>query len=167
MADKITVKVRGIDGVKKALAEYQGKSRKELVDKLKIGGLKVEASAKRDGNIPVQFGRLKASISTNWSGSGMPYGATGGEAKQNDGVGQPDGPKGFTVVVGTNVKYAHMQEFGSWGDAPKTGEGEYPSTKGRAHTPTKRPPEGFQYLSKAYHKHEDEIKRDVENSFKP
>jgi phage gpG-like protein len=167
MADNVTVKVRGVEGVKKAIAKYQGESRDELVDALKIGGLKVEASAKRDGNIPVQFGRLKASISTNWSGSGMQYGKAGGEAQHQDGVGRPDGPKGLTVVVGTNVKYAYIQEMGHWGDAPKPGSGDRPSTRGRDHTPRKRPQQGFQYLSKAYHKEEGGIKRNIEKSFKP
>jgi HK97 gp10 family phage protein len=55
----------------------------------------------------VDTGRLRASISTNWSG--------GGE-RGEDQVGDPGGERGgdvFKVVVGTNVKYAPFLEFGT------------------------------------------------------
>lgn len=65
-------------------------------------------------------GRLRASISTNWSGSGMTRGKVQGRAESGDGVGQP-GTKDdkFTVVVGTNVPYALPLETGSIKMAPR------------------------------------------------
>lgn len=59
-------------------------------------------------------GRLRASISTNWSGSSMSRGKVGGKALASDGVGMPKA-KGdrFTVVVGSNVEYAPLLEFGT------------------------------------------------------
>jgi phage gpG-like protein len=71
----------------------------------------------------VQTGRLRSSISTNWTGSGLNRGATDKVGKSSsivDGVGNPGGEKldysiggNFKVVVGTNVEYAPALEFGS------------------------------------------------------
>jgi HK97 gp10 family phage protein len=63
----------------------------------------------------VDTGRLRASISTNWSSSGLQRGLVGAKAKPEDGVGQP-GPKfsvPFRVVIGSNVAYAAYVEFGT------------------------------------------------------
>jgi len=66
--------------------------------------IKHQASA--PGEPPaVDTGRLRASISTNWSGSGMDKGRVDAQALPDDGIGEPKGDK-FTVVVGTNVDYA-------------------------------------------------------------
>jgi len=55
----------------------------------------------------VDTGRLRASISTNWSDSGMSRGRVGGQADSGEGVGSPEKMDGkFMVVIGTNVKYA-------------------------------------------------------------
>jgi hypothetical protein len=56
-------------------------------------------------------GRLRASITTNWTLSGMARTATSGKkGQEGDGVGQPSATKGkFTVVVGTNVEYACLK----------------------------------------------------------
>ena len=56
---------------------------------------------------PIDTGRLRASTSVNWSGSGLNVGKTQSPAKTEDGVGNP-GQKlfWFWVVVGTNVEYA-------------------------------------------------------------
>lgn len=82
---------------------------------------------------PVDSGRLRASISVNWTGSGMARGATDsyqggkrrkvtndfaaqleGVASADDGVGQPPPTSyRFAVVVGTNVRYAPFVEFGT------------------------------------------------------
>ena len=55
----------------------------------------------------VDTGRLRASISTNWSDSGLSRGRVGGQADSENGIGQPNQvQRKFTVVVGTNVLYA-------------------------------------------------------------
>ncbi len=65
----------------------------------------------------VDTGRLRGSISINWSGSGMPRGKVEPPATANDGVGQyqMESPSniGFFVTIGTNVKYAPYLEFGT------------------------------------------------------
>ena len=62
----------------------------------------------------VDTGRLRASISTNWSGSGINRGVVGKEAQLEDGIGNPGtSPTEFRVVVGTNVEYAPFLEFGT------------------------------------------------------
>lgn len=74
---------------------------------------------------PVDTGRLRSSVSVNWSDSGMERGEVKGEVKvgksgkepkpltSEDGVGQP--PKelyGFYATVGTNVEYApYVEDF--------------------------------------------------------
>lgn len=72
----------------------------------------IEADAKR--LVSVDFGRLKASISVNWSGSGMGRGKVGAQAEAGDGIGQPSAKAKdeLMVVVGTNTRYALHQEFG-------------------------------------------------------
>ena len=154
--DGVTAKVEGLEKAIANLKKYPLVKTQAVKDVLKETGFKIEASAKKDGNCPVDSGRLRASISTNWSGSSMNRGKTGSQAKSEDGVGRPGGKPGLTVVVGSNVKYAHIQEFSHWGDATKPGPGDYPSKKGRKHEPRKRPAEGFLYLTKAYHKNEPE-----------
>jgi len=69
---------------------------------------------------PVDTGRLRASISVNWTGSGLTYGKVEGKtmakagrkpSSASDGVGQP--PKeigGFYASVGTNVEYGEDVE---------------------------------------------------------
>jgi very-short-patch-repair endonuclease len=89
----------------------------------------------------VDTGRLRASISTNWSGSGKARGEVGAKAKLEDGVGPPPTNEEFTVYVGTNVEYACLKadssvltEYG-WkrislvkeGDKVLTQTGEYHS----------------------------------------
>ena len=58
----------------------------------------------------VDYGRLRASISSNWSQSGMEFGKVGSKAKTDDGISRPDKP--WTGVVGTNVEYAEDLELG-------------------------------------------------------
>ena len=59
---------------------------------------------------PIVTTRLRGSISSNWNGSGMARGKTGGAAKADDGIGQPE--KELTGVVGTNVEYGRRVEMG-------------------------------------------------------
>lgn len=79
---------------------------------------------------PSDTGRLRASISVNWAGSGIIRGRTDSFAAKapkgathdtqldvgslnNDGIGQPSPIGPFQVVVGTNVRYAPFVEFGT------------------------------------------------------
>ena len=64
---------------------------------------------------PVDTGRLRASISTNWNDSGLTHGAVESPAKPVDGVSQPKKESGEMAVVrvGTNVEYAIYQEMGT------------------------------------------------------
>jgi len=59
----------------------------------------------------VDTGRLRASVSSNWHGSGMERGKVDSQAEPDDGIGQPD--KDLTGVVGTNVEYAGYLELGT------------------------------------------------------
>lgn len=71
----------------------------------------------------VDYGRLRASITFNVSGSGVaraPIENRVPRSKADDGVGAPPKAKGRTVlVVGTNVKYGKYLEFGSPRCAPR------------------------------------------------
>lgn len=78
-----------------------------------------QASAPGEPPAP-DTGRLRASISTNWTGSPMSRGIVLGRAKVEDGVGRPGSKRGmFTVVVGTNVEYANHLEMGTIKMAPR------------------------------------------------
>ena len=158
-----TTKVTGVQEAIANLKKWQVIKRRAIENVVKEIGFKVEASAKMDGNIPVDSGRLRASISTNWSGSPLSFGKTGAQAGTQDGVGRPSGPKGLTVVVGSNVVYAQIQEWGVWNDARKPGKGEstYVNTRKRGHVPRKRPKEGFLFLTKAYKKHQGEVSKRI------
>jgi len=60
---------------------------------------------------PVDTGRLRGSISVNWTMSGMSYGKVSGVAEMGEGVGQPSKLfPGFCAAVGTNVAYAEPVE---------------------------------------------------------
>jgi len=156
MGAQIDAKLEGVDDLLKNLKKWQIIKREACAIALKSVGFKVERDAKM--GCPVWTGRLRSSLTTNWSGSGMGRAKGQSPAKSDDGVGQPDGEPGLVVVVGTNIKYAHMQEFGSWGDSPKPGPG-MPIPK-RKHEPSARPKEGFQFLTRAYVKNKNEaIKR--------
>lgn len=62
----------------------------------------------------VDTGRLRASISTNWAGSGKQNGDVEGQAQPGDGIGMPELHEDkFKVVVGTKVDYAPWLEFGT------------------------------------------------------
>jgi len=95
----------------------------KLKDQLIACGYMIEGKAKR--YCPVRTGRLRASITTNWSESGL--GRRPGDraiktkyGRQQfyaDGVGEPpgEGPDVVVVVVGTNVFYAPYIELGTKG----------------------------------------------------
>jgi len=79
----------------------------------------------RDAKIacPVITGRLKSSISSNWSGSGLgraPIEAPVPESKPDDGVGEPKEERGvFIGVTGTNVEYGEGVEMGGSRKVPQ------------------------------------------------
>lgn len=60
----------------------------------------------------IRTGRLRASISTNWTGSGLAFGVVDGSAFPVDGIKAPKGSE-FHVYVGTSVPYAVPLEYGT------------------------------------------------------
>lgn len=105
---------RVIQGIPEAIAnlkKWQIIKVQAVKDRLKKQAFKVELLAKQ--MCPVDTGRLRASISTNWSGSSMNEGKTEAQAKSGDGIKRPDGPAELVCVVGSNVKYAPYQEHGT------------------------------------------------------
>ena len=93
--------------------KWYEKELKKMVTDTAMGAIKkgcflVEGDAKI--LCPIITTRLRGSISSNWHGSGMARGKTGGVAKADDGIGQPE--KELTGVVGTNVEYARRVEMG-------------------------------------------------------
>jgi len=79
--------------------------------KIYVRGKKVHQASAPDEPPAIDTGRLRASISTNWSDSGMTEGVIGNQADLGDGVKQPSisGEEVFKVVVGTNVEYACLK----------------------------------------------------------
>ena len=111
-------------------------------DAVKKGCFMVEGDAKYF--CPVDTGRLRASISSNWQGSGMARGKVGSQATSDDGVGQPDNKSMQLMgVVGTNVEYAARIEYGFLNKTDKRGR-----TFFQPATP---------YLRTALHKNEKKI----------
>ena len=122
MTDEISVKVKGIPEAIEKLKKYQGEKIQAAKDELKKVGFKIELAAKEIATEKgvVDTGRLRASITTNWSGSTLnraqiknPIRDPKNPSKSEDAIGRPDGPKDLVLVVGTNVNYARIQEFGS------------------------------------------------------
>ena len=155
MGAQIDAKLEGAEELLKNLKKWQIIKREACAIALKEVGYKIERGAKQ--RCPVWTGRLRSSLTTNWSGSGLGRAKGQSPAKSDDGVGQPDGEPGLVVVVGTNVKYAHMQEYGSWGESPKPGK-QLPMPK-RKHEPKLRPWGGFRYLTNAYYEFKNEVMR--------
>ncbi len=145
---------------------------KRLIDAIKVGCYLVETDAKESmkpgsgreykrpggkihrasapGEPPaVDTGRLRGSISSNWTVSGMAKGKVESPAKAEDGVGQP--AKELTGVVGSNVEYARRMEFGFVGA----------DSLGRIYNQLPRP-----YLRPALHKNEKKIKNLFKNIVK-
>lgn len=94
----------------------------EAKRKLITIGFLIEADAKRiQTEFPyVDTRRSVASISTNWTDSGMNRGEVERTAGIDDGIGNPgEGVNGeFTVVVGSNVEYFPYLELGTRHLAP-------------------------------------------------
>ena len=89
-----------------------GRVDKNVQDAIKQSIMLIQRDAKKD--CPVDTGRLRASISSNWSGSGLSRGEVDSPAKSDDGVGQPGGTRAvFIGATGTNVEYAPYLELGT------------------------------------------------------
>jgi hypothetical protein len=132
-----------VNGVAEALANiknYQIIKRQACVDTLKAVAFEIATTAKYAA--PVLTGRLRASISVNWSGSAMDRGQVDSKANPEDGVGQPGGEPGMVDVIGTNLVYAARREFGFVGV----------DSLGRHYNE-----QGFSYLYQAYFAHESEV----------
>jgi len=148
----INVKCEGIEKTIANLKKFAVVKREACKTILKEEGFKIETDAK--AMCPVKTGRLRASISTNWAGSGKNRGRTGSKAEANDGVGQPGGPDGLVVVVGTNVEYGPSVEFGHVA-ASKQGEGGFMGIGIGVGTVVG----GRPFLTPAYLSHEGELEK--------
>lgn len=110
MADSIDVKMVGVEDVVRNIKALAIASPMAVQKGTLRVALKIERQAK--ANVPVDTGRLRASISTNWTGSGKNRGDVESKAKAEDGVGQPqESLDTFKAVIGTNVEYAPHVEF--------------------------------------------------------
>ena len=110
MADEITVKMVGIEGAVANIRALAIASPMAVQKGTLRVAMKIERQAK--ANVPVDTGRLRASLSTNWTGSGKSRGDVDGKAQADDGVGQPQPrPDTFSAVIGSNVEYAPDVEF--------------------------------------------------------
>ena len=139
MADEITVKMVGIEG---AVANIRALA---IASPMAVqrGTLRVAEKIERDakGNCPWDTGRLRASLSTNWTGSGLARGKVDAKAEPEDGIGQPQQRADtFSAVVGSNVEYAPYVEW------IETAHHEH----GMAH-----------YLYTSYFSHESEVKDEI------
>lgn len=88
MAGKIPIKVNGLPEALAKLRKYQSRKKKQIKDELAIGAFKIETLAKQTA--PFETGRLSASITTDLSDLAL-----------------------LAARVGTDVKYAPFQEFGT------------------------------------------------------
>lgn len=101
-----------------ARAEFNQKAIQRQIEKQKkrliAAGFQIEREAKQ--LCPVDQGRLRASISTNWTDSGLAEAKTGEKAESWDGVLSSDVIEdgNFKVVVGTNVFYSVFIEYGTY-----------------------------------------------------
>lgn len=109
----ISISVTGIPAVQQKIKGTidPDKIKQELIRT----GLEIEGTAK--DYCPVDTGRLRSSISTNWDGSGKKHGDTGNhpDGESSDGVTEPKKQSGDIAVVriGSNVKYAPYIEYGT------------------------------------------------------
>lgn len=88
MADKITIKVKGIPEALANLRKYQSQKKEQIKNELRIGAFKIEGLAK--DVVPVDTARLKGSLTTDDSDIAR-----------------------LVMRVGTNVKYGPYVEFGT------------------------------------------------------
>ena len=106
----IKVELKGLDELQRKLVKLEKDFPEETHQGLLDAGFYIQKLAKRLCH--VDTGRLRASISVNWTGSGLSNGAVENKAKRSDGVKEPK-DKQFAVVIGTRVDYAIYQELGT------------------------------------------------------
>jgi HK97 gp10 family phage protein len=139
MSDTVTAKLVGVEDLLSNIKKLAIASPTAVMKGVLRVAMKVERDAK--GGVPVDTGRLRASLSTNWTGSGKASGDVDTKAKAGDGIGQPpERPDTFTAVTGTNVEYAAKVEF----DEKATHE------VGGPH-----------YLYSAYFRNEDNVQKEI------
>jgi hypothetical protein len=110
MADGVTGKMTGVEETISNFKKIAIASPTAVMRGTLRTSAKVERQAKL--NTPVDTGRLRASISQNWTGSGKARGDVDSKAGADDGIGQPPAkPDAFTAVIGTNVEYGPAVEF--------------------------------------------------------
>ena len=87
---------------------------KNVQDAIKTSLGHMLRETKKSPPCPFDTGRLRNSMSKNWTGSGLTRGEVQSPAKAEDGVGQPSKEPGiFVGVMGTNVEYAPYLELGT------------------------------------------------------
>ena len=106
---------KGTDAIKKGCFMVEGDAKRSMKpgsgNEYKRPGGKIHHASAAGQPPAVDTGRLRASVSSNWHGSGMERGKVDSQAEPDDGVGQPD--KELTGVVGTNVDYGRYMEMGT------------------------------------------------------
>lgn len=110
----LTISIKGMPECLAKLVSMPEEVRRVFRNQVIQSGMIVEADAKH--NCPVDTGRLRASITTNWTGSGLGRAVVTAPVKNtepDDSVGEPssDDPVLTTVVVGSNVSYAPEVEY--------------------------------------------------------
>jgi phage gpG-like protein len=104
-------------GEKVQLIWYGEEQKKRILTASEKGVRKCGFAIERDAKMMcrVDTGRLRGSISTNWTDSKMLYGEVESPALAADGIFQPQGrdDNEFTVKVGTRVEYAGFIEHGT------------------------------------------------------
>ena len=109
------VNSKGTDAIKKGCFMVEGDAKRSMKPgsgrEYKRPGGKIHHASAAGQPPAVDTGRLRASVSSNWHGSGMERGKVDSQAEPDDGVGQPD--KELTGVVGTNVDYGRYMEMGT------------------------------------------------------
>lgn len=110
----LTISIKGLPEALAKLVSMPEDIRRAFRNQVIQCGMIVEADAK--ANCPVDTGRLRASITTNWSGSNLARANITKPVKESqvdDAVGEPtsNDPLMPFVLVGTNVKYAPEVEY--------------------------------------------------------
>lgn len=131
MADSVTVEMKGVEELMSSIKQLAIASPMAV----QKGTLRVAGKIQRQAmaNVPVQYGRLRASLTFNWTGSGIgravperPATKPENPTRPDDGVGQPQQkPDTFVAVIGSNVEYAPAVEFNETANHPKGGGPHY------------------------------------------
>lgn len=120
MADEISLNISGISETIGNIKQLYIASPTAVLNGVKDTAGKIERQAKLNLEAHLyspatdeHTGRLKASISHNWTNSGMEFGAVGSKAPASDGVRQPKKVKDrLSAIIGSNTIYARRHELG-------------------------------------------------------